>query len=90
MLVPQPLHVDQTLEPLSMRFQVSSYSGMTLLLVLRPARQRPDSLQLRSSGSDSGRSVLPWAPLMVPTSEQHGQEPGTAGRARGRQATDGF
>lgn len=91
MLVPLPLHVDQTLETafhaLPILFQQHDDSSVGAKAC---ESRRPDSLQLRSSGSNSGRRVLPWVPLTVPTSEQHGQEPGTAGRAWGRQATDGF
>lgn len=49
MLVPLPLHVDQTLLMVSTRFQFSSNSRMTLLLVLRPAKVR--GLTARNCGA---------------------------------------
>lgn len=85
MLVPRPPHADWTLANAfhgvpGPRLQIFFQQDDSSVAAEACESQRPDSLQLRSSGSNPGRRALQSVPHTVPMSEQPGQEPGTAFR----------
>lgn len=84
MLVPRPPHADWTLANAfhgltGPRLQIFFQQHGSSVGAEACESQRPDSLQLRSSGSNPGRRALWLVPHTVPMSERPGQELGSAG-----------